>query len=237
MRGTNPVRKQVKDEGDFLRVQEVFTTIQGEGPLVGVPATFVRMAGCNLRCWFCDTEFDSEWDRGYRLTSELAEHIHSLGSDLVVLTGGEPLLQNLLPLCDDLISRGHLVQIETAGTVTWQGSLDQLPDSVQIIVSPKTPVVHSYISARARAWKYVITGIDDVSAVDGLPVTSTQWRGQSSLICRPPKGTYPHQVFLQPCDFGLNKEASKAAVDACIKLSMKYGYRLSLQMHKIVGLP
>ena len=65
MFGTNPSRKQVLDDGQELWVQEVFYTLQGEGPFSGQPALFIRLAGCNLRCFWCDTEFESStWRPG-----------------------------------------------------------------------------------------------------------------------------------------------------------------------------
>ena len=63
MFGKNPIRPPEKGDGSILFVQEIFPTLQGEGPLAGVPAVFLRLGGCNLACSFCDTEFESfkEW--------------------------------------------------------------------------------------------------------------------------------------------------------------------------------
>ena len=59
MFGKNPIRKAIFDNADFYEVQEIFLTIQGEGPYAGTPAIFIRLGGCNLACNFCDTEFES----------------------------------------------------------------------------------------------------------------------------------------------------------------------------------
>ena len=59
MFGNNPIRKPESGDGSHLQVQEIFPTVQGEGPNTGVPSVFVRLGGCNLACDFCDTEFES----------------------------------------------------------------------------------------------------------------------------------------------------------------------------------
>ena len=59
MLGDNPKRGAVKGSGQYLDIQEIFPTIQGEGPRVGTPSIFIRLGGCNLACTFCDTEFES----------------------------------------------------------------------------------------------------------------------------------------------------------------------------------
>ena len=102
----------LKQEGRQLDVVEIFPTIQGEGPNSGLPATFVRLAGCHLRCYFCDTDFTSK-----RTTMTLGGIVSLIKSNtkLVVLTGGEPMRQNIVPLCSALAPNHH-VQIETSGS-------------------------------------------------------------------------------------------------------------------------
>src|SRR5688572_2748067 len=124
MMGTNPKLGVVHGDGMRLRVKSVFSTFQGEGPYVGMPAVFIRLAGCNLACDFCDTEFDDGEDTALDAllarTEELAEY--QAGRDafkynLAVITGGEPFRQPIGPLCDALIERGFKVQLETNGTL------------------------------------------------------------------------------------------------------------------------
>jgi len=157
-----------------LFVKEVFLTLQGEGPLTGCPAVFVRLAGCNLKCWFCDTDFEG----GERYTlSRLLQEVEELAvipphePRLVVVTGGEPFAQNITPLIATLLGNKFRVQIETAGTL-WR----DLPESpeLHIVVSPKTPKVHPRIRARATAWKYVIDSSQPYDLADGLPIDVTQ---------------------------------------------------------------
>jgi 7-carboxy-7-deazaguanine synthase len=102
-----------------LRVAEVFASIQGEGVWAGIPSTFIRVAGCNLRCVWCDTPYASWHPEGPVVTvDELFAQVRKHGVEHVVLTGGEPMLfdgiETLAARCRDA---GHTITVETAGTV------------------------------------------------------------------------------------------------------------------------
>lgn len=260
MFGRNEVIKHVALEEGRYRVQELFPTIQGEGPLAGMPAMFLRMWGCNLRCTFCDTDFTSSTWRPTQddLLERVSEQIG--GSQCIVITGGEPLIHELGPLVCALFERfGLTIQIETAGTV-WPDSfnvpqirhlLDE--DALVIVCSPKTGRVHQMIEAYCNNYKYIIGSRTSVDEMDGLPNESTQHPGVGLRLYRPalPSGV---QVWLQPCEeYDLRTRfvepgastaispvpdaaASAAAVKRTAELCMRHGYRLSLQTHKIVGL-
>lgn len=102
-----------------LRVAEIFSSLQGEGIWAGTPSVFVRVSGCNLRCGWCDTPYASWQPEGP--TMELDEIMHDvelLEQRHVVLTGGEPMLfEPVIELAHMLKGEGHMVTIETAGTV------------------------------------------------------------------------------------------------------------------------
>lgn len=243
MFGKNPVRKQDLREDGQLRVQEVFKTLQGEGPFAGQGAIFVRLAGCNLRCHFCDTDFES----GYaNLTpaEEVYQEVISLASDtaihLVVITGGEPLLQNCLDLIQLLMhdpAREWVVQFETAGTVWPDGLLELLENwgrRISLVCSPKTPKVHPLIQQYCFHWKYIIRH-GEVCQQDGLPVFSTQHPEEVARIYRAPKLYFNH-IYVQPCDED-DSEANRQNTETAIQSAMTYGYQLCLQLHKLVGLP
>jgi 7-carboxy-7-deazaguanine synthase len=99
----------------FLRVTEIFHSIQGESTRAGEACTFVRITGCPLRCAWCDTEY--AFHGGQRMTlDEIVDRVASYGTDLVEVTGGEPLAHpNAFPLVERLLDRGHTVLVETSG--------------------------------------------------------------------------------------------------------------------------
>jgi 7-carboxy-7-deazaguanine synthase len=228
MLGKNPIRKQELNDGNLLWVQEVFYTLQGEGPFSGQPAIFVRLGGCNLRCYWCDTDFESSnW---IPRIDELMERIDSVRAEhckLVVITGGEPFRQNINPLVTVLIEDGYRVQIETNGTL-WV----DLPASPNlfIVCSPKLSYVHPEIFDRANAFKYVVSSTGN-SEVDGLPGMSTQHPAATCEIHRPRPGA---DVYVMPLDSG-SPNQNEANVRACVDIAQKHGYRLTLQTHKIAG--
>lgn len=248
MFGQNPQRQIIISAGERLQVQSVFHTLQGEGPLSGFPATFIRLAGCNLACHWCDTDFESSYEGCgnemsieqilllvYRVTPPTTRHI--------VLTGGEPMRQNVGPLIRGLVKKGLKVQIETAGVIPPQEELQPFVEHghLMYVVSPKTPKVHPWYRQHANDWKYIV-GANDAHPEDGLPFRSTQKKEPltdftSLAIARPPlhpDSLRPVQVWISPRDdqdVHLNALNRQMAVDVCLK----YGYRLSLQIHKIVG--
>lgn len=134
-----------------LWIAETFVSVQGEGKLAGVPSLFVRTAGCNLRCWFCDTPFSS-WDaRGEQrsIAALLAPLDVHPGVRHAVVTGGEPLIaKHVEVLLAALKARGVHVTIETAGTVAPEFD----PALVDLwSVSPK--LASSTPDERAGAWR------------------------------------------------------------------------------------
>jgi 7-carboxy-7-deazaguanine synthase len=126
-----------------LRIQERFVSVQGEGTLVGVPSSFIRVSGCNLRCVWCDTPLTSWTPEGEAV--ELHELVRwcSEGPRHVVVTGGEPLLFSpTAELSRRLRAAGHHLTIETAGTVWCEGLEADL-----LSISPK--LAHSTPWTRA----------------------------------------------------------------------------------------
>jgi 7-carboxy-7-deazaguanine synthase len=105
-----------------LRVQEHFVSVQGEGTLVGVPSSFVRVTGCNLRCVWCDSPKTSWEPEGEAVSLDSLVAFCAAGPRHVVLTGGEPLLyERVGELSRRLRAAGHHVTVETAGTVCLDG--------------------------------------------------------------------------------------------------------------------
>jgi 7-carboxy-7-deazaguanine synthase len=118
-----------------LSVNEIFHSIQGESTHAGIPCAFVRLAGCNLRCVWCDTAY--AFDEGREMSvDEVVDRVTSYGCRAVEVTGGEPLLQDdVIPLLQALVGRGHLVLLETGGSLP----IDRVPAGVRRIVDVKCP--------------------------------------------------------------------------------------------------
>ncbi|MFH0920288.1 MAG: radical SAM protein [Fibrobacterota bacterium] len=118
-----------------FRVAEIFRSLQGESTHAGRPCTFIRLAGCNLDCAWCDTRYARSGGRPMTLSAVLAK-VRALRCGLVDVTGGEPLLQEGTPsLLQALVERRHSVLLETNGTLP----LDSVPSRVIKIVDVKTP--------------------------------------------------------------------------------------------------
>lgn len=228
--------KQLRPEdlNGHYQVKEIFPTIQGEGPYVGRPAVFIRMAGCNLQCDLCDTDYIS--DRLEMTVGEIADTAWKFANEkttLIVFTGGEPFRQPMGYLAAELLGQGHQVQFETNGTL-YDPSMEELWDRVTVICSPKTPGLNSSLIPHISHLKYVLRA-GEVDT-DGLPKTSLLW---GCSPCRPWNAAlkgFKGTVYLQPCDEG-NIEKNRANMDAVVKSCMEHGYTLCLQVHKLVGLP
>jgi 7-carboxy-7-deazaguanine synthase len=102
---------------EYLRVTEIFHSIQGESTWAGLPCTFIRLTGCPLRCVWCDTEY--AFHGGERMTlDEIVARADAIGTPLIELTGGEPLVhRNAFPLVARLLDRGYTVLVETSGAI------------------------------------------------------------------------------------------------------------------------
>lgn len=206
-------------------VKEVFLTLQGEGMQSGSRAVFLRFSGCNLwsgreqdrataQCRFCDTDFvgtDGEGGGKFASADALADAVErrwgpGRNGRLVVITGGEPMLQLDLALVDALHEGGFRIAVESNGTIAAVAGIDWL------CVSPKagTEIVQKSGDELKLVWPQ--SGID--------PADLESWDFGHFLV--------------QPMDCA----DGEAAVEAAIALAMERPkWRLSLQSHKLVGLP
>ena len=228
MYNEQPISKPTFAKNGDLEVHSVFKTIQGEGPFVGVSCVFVRLAGCNLQCPLCDTDYTN---KDMQLTSVESLHFQVeelLGpTDLVVITGGEPFRQNLTPFVLELLEAGIQVQIETNGTLY----LDQFPyDDITIVCSPKTGSINSNLKKHITAYKYVLHA-DHVDPFDGLPDV-VLGNLTKAKVARP-HDTFCGTVYVQPVD--TNSEMNKIHLECAKKSCLTYGYTLGVQLHKIIG--
>ena len=141
-------------------VVEIFTSVQGEGTHMGKGADFIRLAGCNLRCAWCDTQHSFDIDQAERLTAAEIILKADFNQPMTIITGGEPTLYDLGELVAALKARGKYVALETNGTnnVPPEWGIDW------ITVSPK-PGSGYAVNCRADELKYVadeVLGIDNV---------------------------------------------------------------------------
>lgn len=214
---------------DSLEVVDVWDTVQGEGPYAGTPAVFVRLAGCNLQCSGCDTDYTAG-RRRLSLAELLREVNRSRHSpSLVVFTGGEPFRQAALGDCVRMFAgSGYRSQVETNGTV----APSRFPYHLcSVVCSPKTPTVPYSLAERVDAWKYVVQA-GAVCPRDGLP---TRVLGDKCRVARPLLG-HSAEVFVQPLD-EQDEAKNRRNLETAVEVCRRHGYRLSLQLHKLIGLP
>ena len=176
---------------DELVVSEVFgPTFQGEGPTLGRRAAFVRLGRCNLTCGWCDTPYTWDWERydpsvelTRRSVDDVVAEVAAMDVDRVVVTGGEPLLQQrrLVPLLEACVARGWAVEVETNGTLAPTPAVAALVERFN--VSPKlansgvdhdsriVPSALGALNATGKAaFKFVVTGRDDLDEIAALGV-------------------------------------------------------------------
>ena len=139
---------------------EIFASVQGEGATVGVPSVFVRLAECNLRCSFCDTKYTWDWENHDREANvvelardaivEMIDRLAGDGISTIVITGGEPLLQQdaIAEVAADLHALAYQIEVETAGTITPVERVAELVDRWN--VSPKLASSGNKLTARLR---------------------------------------------------------------------------------------
>lgn len=119
-----------------LIVSEIFYSLQGESSFAGLPCLFIRLAGCNLRCSYCDARYTYEEPGKKFSLSHILNRAAEKPEAIVEITGGEPLLQeNVYPLMVELLARGRTVLLETNGSL----SLARVPDRVIKIMDVKCP--------------------------------------------------------------------------------------------------
>ena len=118
-----------------MRVIEVYTSVQGESTFVGLPCVFVRLAGCNLRCTWCDSVYTFKGGV-HRSVDDVVAEVARSGVHLVEVTGGEPLVhRQSIPLMERLLAAGHTVLLETSGS----RDIGVVPAGVHIIMDLKPP--------------------------------------------------------------------------------------------------
>jgi 7-carboxy-7-deazaguanine synthase len=188
-----------------IQLAEIFYSIQGEGTWTGTPAVFVRLAGCNLACDFCDTDYSV---KSMASIEDVVASVREAGGEcpMVILTGGEPLAQAETPALIEALRRdGRRVHIESNGTI-----FTELPDDVWLCVSPKERV-DLRMAQRANEAKLIVDGRvpeEHLALFEGKP----------SILLQP-EGNKPSNIEIA-------LEYAKAHPER---------FKLSLQTHKFIG--
>ncbi len=193
-----------------IPLMEDFYTIQGEGFHTGKPAYFIRTAGCDVNCWWCDVkESWEESDHPIVPVSEVVQRADESGATIAVITGGEPLLHDLGPLTKGLKEAGLRVHIETSGSSPLSGQLDW------ITLSPKR-----FKEPLNEVFPYV----DELKVVV-LTNKDLEWAEKSAAQC--PDKTH---LLLQP---EWSRKSSRKLITDYVKEHPEW--RISIQTHKHLG--
>jgi 7-carboxy-7-deazaguanine synthase len=209
---------------DTLRVHEIYTSIQGESSFAGLPCTFIRLTGCNLRCTWCDSAH--AFYQGTRMTrARVLEQALSHATPLVELTGGEPLLQpGALPLLRELCDQGRVVLLETSG----ERDISHVDPRVHRIMDWKAPGSGESHRNRQENLAY-LTSRDEVKMVLR---DQADYEWARDVIQRERLAERAGQVLLS-CVFG--QLAPKQLVEWVLRDQLPV--RFQLQMHKYIWDP
>ncbi|MFI5130234.1 MAG: 7-carboxy-7-deazaguanine synthase QueE [Chitinophagales bacterium] len=204
---------EVRKESMLLPVMEHFYTLQGEGFHQGKAAYFIRLAGCDVGCVWCDVK--ESWDAEKHPKSEvgsLKSEVRKTPAEIVVITGGEPLMYNLDELTNELRSAGFRTHIETSGAYPLSGSWDWICLSPKKFKAPLPEIL-----PRANELKVIIFNKSDLD-----------WAEKYAALVSP-----NCKLYLQP-EWDKASQMTPLIIDY-IKANPKW--ELSLQIHKYINVP
>lgn len=216
------VKHETKDEVVYsfipdkkYSIVEIFSSIQGEGCLMGTPATFIRLSGCNLSCPWCDTKVSWK-DNGNEMS--VAEIVAKVDKTFVVITGGEPLIHDLEPLLKGLQEKGSYVAIETNGTIEIPEEINKMLFWVACAPKPQSEYV---LKTFPNELKFVMYPEVEEEVINAIKKLNLGERIAARVA-----------IWLQP--EGSNWEKN---IKFCYEVAMKYpelNLRVGLQLHKVV---
>jgi organic radical activating enzyme len=212
-----------------LRVSEVFTSVQGEGPTVGTPSVFIRLQGCSIGCTWCDTKYAWNPAAGEATTLDaVLATVTAAAARNVVVTGGEPLEHAaFVPLVEALHRLGRRVEVETAGTLMppaapvdqWNVSLKLAHSGVPADVRLRPDPIARFLDL--GAWfKFVVADEADVDEVLAIQAAH-----------RIPS----ERILLMP--LGMERRDQEGRMPAVIDWCRRYGFRFSPRLHILVWGP
>lgn len=205
----------------YLNVSEIFYSIQGESLYAGLPCVFIRLAGCNLRCSYCDTRYAHDGGTAMSLP-DILDRVNKFSCPLVEITGGEPLLQDAAPaLVEALLEKGYQVLMETNGSI----DVGRVSGQCIRIVDIKCP-------GSGHAHQNDLKNLDRLGPHDQIKFVltdRTDYEFARDLIFRKWHGTFPAPILFSPVSGRL-----EPAVLAEWILADHLNVRLHVQMHKIL---
>ena len=222
-------------EQTFLRINEIFYSIQGESTWVGKPCVFLRLTGCPHRCHYCDTSYAFK-EGAKRSVESVLDEIATYPTRLVEITGGEPLAQKqIIPVMRTLCDEGYSVLLETSGSQ----SLKEVDHRVVKIVDIKTPnsgAANSFDTDNLNFLhphdevKFVITSREDFEWVTEIAETYNLFETVKAVHCSPVMAQEGN-TFIQGC------EALSPPKLADWVLASGLPFHCHLQLHKYIWSP
>jgi len=201
-----------------LRVNEIFYSVQGEGGRSGKSSIFIRLAGCNLKCPFCDTEFAEFTEMNL---SQILTEIQQYAGHDIVWTGGEPTLQLNEQVLYFFKSRGYLQAIETNGT-------NKIPHGIDYVaISPKQ--FNQQLIEVVDDWHTNNGRVDEIRIVYPGPVDI---HGIYDALLYKVGKFYLSPEFVGEGNQHMNEEYVKQTVNTCLSNPQ---FSLSIQMHKLIS--
>ena len=218
------------------KINEFFETIQGEGSFTGQPSIFIRLQGCPVACSWCDTKHTWDINLDDSVTTEvmaskneettqwanmsveqILNWVKTKGYQAkhIVITGGEPCMVDLTPLCEGFETLGYSTQVETSGTFEIQ-----VTDKCWVTVSPKINMKGGY--------KILRSALDRANEIKHPVATEHHVDELTALLAEHDVTNTP--VYLQP--ISQKQRATELAIETCIKNN----WRLSIQVHKYIGI-
>ena len=232
-------------EGEGLPINELFSSLQGEGKLSGIPSVFVRTSGCNLRCWYCDS-YHTSWEptgAWISIDNIIDEVLSYEQTDHVVFTGGEPMIhEESVDLLDELNDYGYHTTVETNGTIYRDAAIDLASISPKLASSTPTAerdpkgngewaeqheerridleALCSLVDAYESQLKFVVTDSADMPEIEELVE-----RIRTATGTKIPDD----DVLLMP--EGMTREELDETRNEVAELAMEYGYRYTPRLH------
>ncbi|WP_441002510.1 7-carboxy-7-deazaguanine synthase QueE [Pseudocolwellia agarivorans] len=218
------------------KINEFFETIQGEGSFTGQPSIFIRLQGCPVACSWCDTKHTWDINLDDSVSTEamaskteettqwanmsveqILAWVKTKGYQAkhIVITGGEPCMVDLTPLCEGFEAQGYSCQVETSGTFEIQ-----VTDKCWVTVSPKINMKGGY--------KILRSALDRANEIKHPVATEHHVEELTDLLAEHEVTNTP--IYLQP--ISQKQRATELAIETCIKNN----WRLSIQVHKYIGI-